>query len=47
MGDHLIYRKDHTLCDKEFEWKGAVVGRAEQSFNQPICQPIKPEKNKN
>jgi len=28
------------LCDKEFEWKGAVVGRAEQSFNPPICQPI-------
>jgi hypothetical protein len=28
------------LCDKEFEWKGAVVGREEQSFNQPNCQPI-------
>ena len=30
----------HTLCDKEFEGKGAVVGREEKLFNQPICQPI-------
>ena len=27
------------LCDKEFEGKGAVVGREEKLFNQPICQP--------
>ena len=35
-----IYRWDHTLCDKEFEGKGAVVRREEKLFNQPICQPI-------
>ena len=32
--------EDHTLCDKEFEGKGAVVGREEKLFNQHICQPI-------
>ena len=28
------------MCDKEFEWKGAVVGREEKSLNQLICLPI-------
>ena len=29
--------KTSLKADKEFEWKGAVVGREEKSLNQPIC----------